>query len=90
MLREAVPVRVTTAVMKHCDPKLPVEEMFLTVPYDKQFIIKNSEGGKLQAGADAQPCLLACSACFLLVFQDHQARGGTAHSELGPPTSITS
>jgi hypothetical protein len=51
------------------------------------------QGRKLEAGADAGSCggmlltgllIVACSACFLIVNQDHQARGNTRHNSLGP------
>ena len=52
----------------------------------------------LEAGTEAEAteecCLLACSPSlsqpgFFNTAQDHLLRGGTLHTELGPPTSIT-
>ena len=45
-----------------------------------------------RAGNLEEFCLLACIHSLLCLLsystQDHQARGGVAHSDLGPPTSI--
>jgi len=103
-LMASVLVRVTMAVMKHHDQRANWEGKGLLGLHFQIVVHHRRKSGQeltqdrnLEAGADAEAveegCLLACfpwlSQPASYRTQDHQPRDGTAHSGLGPPSSIT-
>jgi hypothetical protein len=88
-----VPVRVTVVVMKHHDQKqLREERVYLAYTSTALFIIAESQGKNLEAGADAEAAeewLPPYSLLSLLSYGYQEPSGGSTHSGLGAHPSIT-